>query len=170
MQSVNASAQSSVDNSRSLLLTFQCPQCRQTSRQLLVGGAAHCAACGWSGGGEVDLTAAGPARCLICSCNDLWRRKDFSQPVGLLIVGTGIVLSTGAYALWEPTWALAILMMSALLDALLFFWMRDVLVCYRCGARYGGFEPAAHRTFDLEVAERYRQERLRLQALERHPS
>jgi hypothetical protein len=82
------------------------------------------------------------------------------------MVGSAILLSTVAYALWQPVLALVILMGFALIDALLYLFMRDVSVCYRCGARHTGFEPAgAHETFDLEVAERYRQERLRRESL-----
>ncbi len=82
------------------------------------------------------------------------------------MVGTAILFSTVAYALWQPLLALAILMGFALIDAVLYLFMRDVSVCYRCAARHGGFEPA-HQTFDLEVAERYRQERLRRESLSR---
>ncbi len=82
------------------------------------------------------------------------------------MVGAAVVFSTIAYAFWQPVLALAILMGFALIDALLYLFMRDVAVCYRCAARHAGFEPAQeHETFDLEVAERYRQERLRRQAL-----
>ena len=86
------------------------------------------------------------------------------------MVGTGIVLSTIAYALWHPALSLGILMAFALVDFLLFVFMRDVLVCYRCGARHGGFEPVSRAAFDLEVGERYRQERLRLEAAQRRSS
>ena len=52
----------------------------------------------------------------------------------------------------------------ALLDLLLYTFMSDMLVCYRCSARYRhanlGVDP---RRFDLEVAERYRQESIRLE-------
>jgi hypothetical protein len=108
--------------------------------------------------------------CLVCGCADLWRQKDFPQRLGLLMVGAGIVLSTAAYALWQPALALGILMAFALVDFFLFLFMKDVLVCYRCGARHGGFVPTSQATFDLEVNERYRQERLRLEAARRHPS
>ncbi len=82
------------------------------------------------------------------------------------MVGTAILCSTVAYAFWQPLLALAILMVFALVDAILFLFMRDVSVCYRCGARHGGNDSAAAReSFDLEVAERYRQERLRRQTL-----
>jgi hypothetical protein len=84
------------------------------------------------------------------------------------MVGAAILFSTVAYALWQPVLALGILMAFALIDAVLYLFMRDVSVCYRCGARHAGFEPAATQaTYDLEVAERYRQERLRRQALAR---
>jgi hypothetical protein len=86
------------------------------------------------------------------------------------MVGMGIVLSTVAYALWHPALSLGILMGFALVDFLLFLFMKDVLVCYRCGARHGGFVPTSQATFDLEVGERYRQEHLRLEAARRQSS
>jgi hypothetical protein len=133
------------------------------------GGEISCRSCGWQRLAAPDDFAQGkPARCLVCGCNDLWRQKNFSSRAGLLMVGSAILFSTVAYALWQPVLALAILMGFALIDALLYLFMRDVSVCYRCAARHGGFEPAAvHETFDLEVAERYRQERLRRESLSR---
>jgi hypothetical protein len=114
-----------------------------------------------------DFELGRPTRCLVCDCSDLWRQKSFSQPVGLLMVGAGIVLSTVAYGLWRPVLALGILMFFGLMDALFFLLMRDVLACYRCGARHGGFQPVTEAPFDLEVNERYRQERLRLEGAQR---
>jgi hypothetical protein len=128
----------------------------------------QCQTCGWSRTcAAEDFQQDQPAHCLVCGCADLWRQKDFPQRLGLLMVGMGIVLSTIAYALWHPALSLGILMAFALVDFLLFVFMRDVLVCYRCGARHGGFEPVSQAAFDLEVGERYRQERLRLEAARR---
>jgi hypothetical protein len=149
-------------------LTFCCPKCERTSRvQVAPGDGVGCASCGWQrAASSGDFAHGKPTRCLVCGCNDLWRQKDFSARVGLLMVGTAILCSTIAYALWQPVLALAILMAFALGDALLFLFMRDVSVCYRCAARHGGSATAAtHEFFDLEVAERYRQERLRRQTL-----
>jgi hypothetical protein len=154
--------------SEHIALTFCCPKCQQTSRLAVAAGeGVQCAGCGWERTtGSDDFVQGKPARCLVCGCNDLWRQKNFSSRAGLLMVGAAILFSTIAYALWQPVLALVILMGFALIDALLYLFMRDVSVCYRCGARHGGFEPAgSHETFDLEVAERYRQERLRRQAL-----
>ncbi len=149
-------------------LTFCCPRCERTSRvQVGPGESVRCASCGWQrAASSGDFSQGKPARCLVCGCNDLWRQKDFSARVGLLMVGTAILCSTIAYAFWQPVLALAILMAFALVDALFFLFMPDVSVCYRCAARHGGSEPAGtHESFDLEVAERYRQERLRRQTL-----
>lgn len=157
---------------RPVVLTFRCPQCQQRVRQkTLHGEGVRCGNCGWSRKFAVkDFERGQPIWCLVCSCQDLWRQKDFPQRLGLFFVGAGIVLSTAAYALWQPTLSLGILMGFALVDFVLFLCMRDVLVCYRCGARHGGFEPESQAAFNLEVGERYRQERLRLEAAGRHPS
>jgi hypothetical protein len=162
---------------RPIALRFACPRCQLTVRQKIAPGqTVQCDACGWSRTCSAEEFQQGqPAHCLVCGCADLWRQKDFPQRLGLLMVGLGIVLSTIAYALWHPALSLGILMGFALVDFLLFMFMRDVLVCYRCGARHGGFkhggfDPVSHAAFDLEVGERYRQERLRLEAAQRRPS
>ena len=51
----------------------------------------------------------------------------------------------------------------ALVDLLLYVFMSDMLVCYRCRARFrqANLHDDLPR-FDLEVAERYRQESIRL--------
>jgi hypothetical protein len=170
--SANTAAEQSARTGQAVVLTFRCPQCQRSVRRMVsAGDAMQCGACGWSRMCSAEKFDRGqPACCLVCGCNDLWRQKDFPQRLGLLMVGAGIVLSTVTYALWQPALSLGILMAFALVDFLLFLFMRDVLVCYRCGARHGGFEPASQATFNLEVGERYRQERLRLEAARRHPS
>ena len=51
---------------------------------------------------------------------------------------------------------------AALIDMVLYSWMGDMLVCYRCGARHRkSAMDEAHPRFDLETAERYRQQQLR---------
>jgi len=100
---------------------------------------------------------------LACGCPDLWRQKDFPQRLGLLIVGLGALLSTIAWAYMLPVVAICILMAFALVDFLLYTLMKDVLVCYRCQACLGDSAvDEDHPRFTLEVAERYRQEEIRL--------
>ena len=79
------------------------------------------------------------------------------------MVAAGAVGSTIAWILYEPVWAIGILMSFALVDLLLFSIMPDVLVCYRCGARHRNTQPDdSILHFHLEIAEKYRQEEIRL--------
>jgi hypothetical protein len=94
----------------------------------------------------------------------LWRQKDFPQRLGVTLVVLGAVLSTIAFACYLPLTALGVLLAFALVDLLLFTFMKDVLVCYRCHARYRGAVLEDDRPrFNLETAERYRQEAARLE-------
>jgi hypothetical protein len=124
-----------------------------------------CDGCHWSRPYQADdLSAAGPRRCLVCGCDDLWRQKDFPQRLGVAMVALGAVLSTIAVALYMPATALGVLLAFALVDLLLFTFMKDVLVCYRCHARYrDAVLKDDHPRFNLETAERYRQEAARLE-------
>ncbi len=122
----------------------------------------RCASCGWSRDLPTDVTEAGPGRCLVCGCDDLWRQKDFPQKLGLALVGAGALLSTVGVALYMPATALGVLLAFALADLLLFAWMPDVLVCYRCAARHRRAIAGEHARFNLETAERYRQEAARV--------
>lgn len=149
-------------------LSFCCPACRQPAQEdaSRPGDPLRCEACGWSRVTvEADFDDDRLLRCLVCGCDDLWRRKDFPQRLGLLIVGAGILLSTIAWAYMRPFLAIGILMLFALADLLLYAVMSDVLVCYRCGARYRRAGPELKQTFrgfDHETAERHRQEARRL--------
>jgi hypothetical protein len=52
-------------------------------------------------------------------------------------------------------------------DGVLYLWVGDVVVCYRCGTHHScPSAGAAHQPFELIIAERYRQERLRREKLE----
>jgi hypothetical protein len=129
-------------------------------------GEISCGRCGWSRLiGSGDGSRLSPESCLVCGCDDLWRQKDFPPRLGLTLVGLGALLSTIAWLWYYPVAAIGILMAFALLDLLLFTLMPDVLVCYRCGARYRhAVIGDDHPRFSLELAERYRQEERRLKA------
>jgi hypothetical protein len=111
-----------------------------------------------------DVSEAPPAHCLVCGCDDLWRQKDFPVRLGLTLVALGAILSTLAMAWYYPALGLGILMAFALADFVLYAVMPDVLVCYRCAARHRHARPGeAIPRFNLETAERYRQETARLE-------
>jgi hypothetical protein len=152
-------------------LTFQCPACTQATRTDVPkdGDDLQCVHCQWTRPiRSADFPNETPQRCLVCGCDDLWRQKDFPQWLGVLFVGTGALLSTIAWYYVYPLTAIGILMGFALADMFLYTMMSDVLVCYRCAARYrrANLEDDT-RVFNLETAERYRQESIRLRESER---
>ena len=107
--------------------------------------------------GEADLP-----HCVVCGNSELYKKKDFPQWLGMSILMGACFLSVLTYWLYEPVWTWIILIGSALFDGLLYLWVGDALVCYRCNAHYRGFQAAAgHQPFEITVGERYRQERLR---------
>ena len=152
-------------------VAFHCPSCEQSVVTDVPepAGPLSCRGCGW----KRDVAAAAgrqPAGCLVCSCADLWRQKDFPQRLGLLLVACGAVISTIAWYQHRPVAAIATLMLFALADLLLYTFMKDMLVCYRCGARHRRVPlDETHQQFDLEVAERYRQQQLQMEAAKRRP-
>ena len=97
-------------------------------------------------------------RCLVCPSTDLYIRKDFPQRLGVALVGVGIVGSSIAWYHMNLPWTFGILFATALADVLLYNWVGDALMCYRCNAQYRGVdEMDAHGHFDLETHEKYRQ-------------
>ncbi len=143
-----------------------CPSCQQPVRGEVDSAAdvLRCEGCNWSRPVVAeDVADNRPRRCLMCGCDDLWRQKDFPQKLGVGLVAIGAILSTVAYYhYWHKT-AIAVLLFFALIDLLLFTFMSDVLVCYRCGAMHRQTNlHEEHPAFNLETAERYRQEAIRL--------
>lgn len=147
-------------------LVFQCPVCQRTdiidvradTRQV------SCTACDWKHEiTESDISDDRPSCCLACGNQDVWRQKDFPQGLGLLLVAAGVILSTIAIAKMRPILSIGILLAFAAIDLLLYVFMKDVLVCYRCSARHRKADlDENHPRFNLELAERYRQEEIRL--------
>ena len=140
-------------------IIFQCPVCekRTLTEPTPVTAQVSCSHCDWSRDeGSSDYDGKYCRRCRICGCNDLWRQKDFPPAVGMGFVAAGAILSTIAWARHEPNWAIGILMFFALIDLLLYAWMKDMLVCYRCRARHRRTPlDEAHIPFNLELNERY---------------
>jgi len=157
-----------------MLVAFRCPKCDQTVQAELnspedvtLPEQIGCEACDWSRSmpGEA-LSENRPNGCLVCGCEDLWRQKDFPQRLGLILVASAMILYLIASAYLRPALALGVLLAFALVDLLLFWLMPDVLVCYRCGARYRGATlNAEDPKFNLEIQERYRQEADRLKQI-----
>ncbi len=106
--------------------------------------------------------------CPWCATEDLYIQKDFPQGLGLFIVIVGFVISTVFWYFEKPLFTYLVLLASALLDMVLYYRVPDVTICYRClsQVRGPGTNPDSRfRPFDLAIAERYRQERLRIEEI-----
>jgi hypothetical protein len=104
--------------------------------------------------------------CVLCGGTELYKRKNFPHGLGLAILTAACLVSFVTYGLYEKWLTWAILIGTALFDGLLYLWVGDVVVCYRCQAHFRRLSPSPeHRPFDLATAERYRQERIRREQL-----
>jgi hypothetical protein len=151
-------------------IRFACPACDAPDRFELPGPPSwHCPACGHAVDRPAD--AAAPegrlACCAQCGNGQLYRRKDFPQWLGMLILtGACVSFFVLAVVFYQYILAWAILLGSALFDGLLYGYVGDVVVCYRCGCEHRGVRSRDFDPFELATAERYRQERLRREQMQ----
>jgi hypothetical protein len=105
--------------------------------------------------------------CRLCGNTELYRKKDFPHWLGLTILTAACLIFFVAQGCYWPVVGWTVLLGSALFDGLLYLWVKDVVVCYRCGAHYRNLPSGlTHDPFDLGIAERYRQEQLRRRQLQ----
>lgn len=150
-------------------LTFECPSCHAASRAELRGDATgvRCGHCGSDAATRPAAFERGRlVACPVCATDDMYVQKDFPHRIGLAIVVMGFTLSCVAWGMRRSVTTFAILLATAALDAILYYLVGDVTVCYRCLTQVRGAERnPAHLAFELAVGERYRQERMRLDML-----
>jgi hypothetical protein len=102
----------------------------------------------------------------VCGNHDLYRRKDFPHWLGMSILIGACLASVVTYWLRRQWLTWSILIGSALIDGLLYLLVGDVTVCYRCRALHRDLPASVqHPPFELGIAERYRQERIRREQL-----
>lgn len=152
-------------------ITWECPSCG-ISRSTELDASAHaltCASCKALrpiAAGSIDAT--GLTKCAACATDDLYVQKDFPQGLGLVIVIVGFIIGTIFWYYNMPLLTYGVLILSAAIDLLLYRYVREVTICYRCLSQYrgSGSNPGGrYKPFDLAVGERYRQERIRAEEL-----
>lgn len=146
-------------------IRYACANCQRGVCVELTSDAAiaKCPACGDERSVDPQVVKAGRLTgCAFCH-GELYLRKDFPQRLGVTIVVVGFAISI---ATWYYYWiyaTYAVLFGVALLDALLYLLVGNMLQCYRCQAQYRGVPGLAdHSPFNLETHERYRQQAARL--------
>jgi hypothetical protein len=153
-----------------LKVVFPCPICNLPSRVDTAPGAApvdwQCRGCDHRLQVQPPADAAAPAVCLVCGNHELYKQKDFPHWLGLAILAVACVGFLVGHGIYRPWLGWSILLVSAAIDALLYWWVGDAVVCYRCNAHFRAVPPRPeHLPHELIVAERYRQERLRREQL-----
>jgi hypothetical protein len=149
-------------------VSFACPECDYHVRlELPTFAEWQCPGC------DHAITLANPApseqlpACALCSNAELYKKKDFPHWLGLTILTVACLGSVIPYWLYHQWLTWTILIGSAVFDGLLYLWVGDVVVCYRCNAHHRGLTPGPeHKPFELGIGERYRQERMRREQLE----
>jgi ribosomal protein L37AE/L43A len=104
-------------------------------------------------------------RCAICGNGEVYKKKAFPHWLGMtILVGAcgAFLYLMGRHQQW---WAWGVLLASAMFDGILYLLVRDVVVCYRCGAQHRGLGRSGNHPFELTIHERFRQERLRREQL-----
>ncbi len=86
-------------------------------------------------------------RCMVCNNKELYSQKDFNRKLGCAIMTVAILLAV-------PTYYIS-LVVGAIVDALLYWRLPWVLVCYRCRAIYRGFDHGTHQPYELERGAKY---------------
>jgi hypothetical protein len=150
---------------------FACPACDTPGRLDIPGHSWQCPACDHLVQADSRVTAESLPVCAVCSNGELFKKKNFPHTLGLTILTIACVLSFITYLSYEKVLTWAILGGTAIFDVLLFLWVGDAVVCYRCGAVHSKITPGPeHHPFDLGISERYRQERIRRQQLKKGTS
>jgi len=95
-------------------------------------------------------------RCAVCECNTVYVQKDFNRALGVSIFLAGallFLLCAWKNRLVEGTLVWAVFVVA---DALLYKYLPDVTICYKCYAQYRGVTPNAdNRPFELGLAEKF---------------
>jgi hypothetical protein len=141
-------------------LKLSCPQCKHKQAHVLTWPLENCVCdfCqnpllihstdSFSNQKRID-------QCPVCGAAHLYRRKDFNQKLGILLVVLGVALAYYTYGLS--------LLVVTLIDFFLVRRVREVGICYQCQTEFRNSRllDALH-PFDLELFDYYRNLRERV--------
>ncbi len=94
-------------------------------------------------------------KCALCGGEEMFIRKNFPQITGLLIVLVAGLVSV-LYLRTNTALAYGVLAAAMLADAIIYYLVGTVTVCYRCRTEYWGVaRNENHDWFDLAASEKY---------------
>ena len=127
---------------------------------------------------EEALDARGRLRrCPVCGCREIFKRYDFPQRFGLLLVISTVVGAVALIAMWQVLWAMLLLIGAVVVDRIIYVFTGQCLVCYRCRSEFRDVTiDETHEAWDLAIGEKYRplrqnqSDEVKAQADQHHPS
>lgn len=151
-------------------ITFSCPDCSGLLQADFESSAVACVCPGCMATRELPAPAMEGGylqKCLVCPSTELFVRKDFPQRLGVTIVVLGFGISSYFWAYHNVLATFAVLLLTALIDVVLYLTMGNVLECYRCHAQFRGLPGFDdYDQFDLEAYEKHRQQALRMKEVQ----
>lgn len=94
--------------------------------------------------------------CPVCSCKELYTRKNVPQITGFVIVSLAVVVSLILLGTQHTRAAVAVFMFMGALDLAILLLARRKLVCYRCRSEYHGLPISKDQhLWDSATAEKY---------------
>lgn len=97
-------------------------------------------------------------RCPVCAGSDFYVRKDFDPKLGVAAVAVAALISAVFYWYQRDAIAYGVLAAAALLDFIVYRFLKLVTVCYRCHTEFRGAYPRTASGFDLHTADVLEQE------------
>jgi len=139
-------------------ILVKCPKC-DAGLPVVATDTAASIACGRCGR-EIALAISDALRadtavdrCPVCTGEDFYLRKDFDPKIGVATVAVAVAISAVFYYYDRDFIAYAVLAAAALLDFVVYRFLKEVTVCYRCHAEFRGSYPRTASGFDLHTAD-----------------
>ncbi|HUI06773.1 MAG TPA: hypothetical protein VL486_07180 [Verrucomicrobiae bacterium] len=141
-------------------ISFRCPHChRELGFDDLSQDESPCPLCGEAV--KLHITERMRRdnvvdRCAVCDCQKVYVQKDFNRTLGVTIFAAGallFLLCAWKNRLVEGTLVWAVFVIA---DALLYKFLPDVTICYKCYAQYREVSSNPdNQPFELGLAEKY---------------
>jgi hypothetical protein len=141
-------------------ITFRCPHCKsELSFDDLSKAGAPCPICAK----EIALRITEKMRaenivdqCAICGLNKLYEQKDFNRAFGAALFLAAAVACV--ILCWKNLVILGygVLVAAAAFDFILYRWLSNVVICYRCHSQYRKYSPKSEvPPFELGLLEKF---------------
>lgn len=135
-------------------ITASCPTCSSLQTMEFLGAQSVCKCSGCAGDLLPHATPGflenkSLTQCPLCGAAHLYRRKDFNQKLGIGLIVLGVALAYFTYGIS--------LLLVTLIDFFLFKRIKEVGVCYQCGALFRQSSLIASlEPFNLQLFDYYR--------------